>query len=76
MFKECYREHIQAIRTNMQTSKYAQHMLDTGHTYEYGIIEETMEILQVKRNTLERFHIVTEQSIARQQGAKSAFRSN
>jgi hypothetical protein len=56
MFKDRYREHIQAIRTNKLTSRYAQHIFDTGHTY--GTIEETMEIMQVKRkghllNTLE-----------------------
>jgi hypothetical protein len=30
-FMDRYREHIQAIRTNKHTSKYAQHILDSGH---------------------------------------------
>jgi hypothetical protein len=33
MLKDWYTEHIQAIRTNKQTSKYAQHILETGHMY-------------------------------------------
>jgi hypothetical protein len=54
------REHIQAIRTNKQTSKYAQHIPDTRHTY--NTIKETLEVLHIKKkgqflNTLERFHI-------------------
>jgi hypothetical protein len=59
-FKARYREHIQATRRNIPTSKHARHILDTGHTYD--TIEETMEVLQIKKkgqflNTLERFHI-------------------
>jgi hypothetical protein len=58
-FKVRYRDHIQAIRTNKRTSKYAQHILDTGHAY--GTIEETMDIIQTTKkghllNTLERFY--------------------
>jgi hypothetical protein len=54
------REHIQAIRTNTYTSKYSQHVLDTGHAYD--TIEETMEVIQTAKkghllNTLERFYI-------------------
>jgi hypothetical protein len=42
------------------TSKYAQHILDTGHAY--GKIEETMDVIHVTGkgrllNTLERFYI-------------------
>jgi hypothetical protein len=34
-FKVRYREHINAIRTNkQQNSKYAQHMVETGHAYD------------------------------------------
>jgi hypothetical protein len=44
---------------NRQTSKYAQHILDTGHTYD--TFEEILDVLQIKKgqflNTLERFHI-------------------
>jgi hypothetical protein len=60
MFKDRCIEHIQAIRTNRQNSKFSQHILATGHAY--GTIEETMEIMQVTKeghllNTLELFHI-------------------
>jgi hypothetical protein len=59
-FKDQYREYIQAVRTNKHTSKYAQHILDTGHAY--GTIEETMDIIQTTKkghilNTLEQFYI-------------------
>jgi hypothetical protein len=41
-------------------TKYAQHVFETGHTYE--AIENTMEILQIQKKgnlliTLERVHI-------------------
>jgi hypothetical protein len=60
MFKDRYREHILAIRTYKHTSKYAQHILDTGHAY--GKMEETMDAIHITRkgnllNTLERFYI-------------------
>jgi hypothetical protein len=42
-----YREHIQAIKTNKQTNKCAQHILDTGQTND--TIEETTEVLHMKR---------------------------
>jgi hypothetical protein len=32
-FKVCCKEHIEAIRTNGHNSKFAQHMLGTGHAY-------------------------------------------
>jgi hypothetical protein len=59
-FKASYRQHIQAISTNKQTSEYAQHTLDMGH--KCNTIKETMEVLQIKKkgqflNTLEHFHI-------------------
>jgi hypothetical protein len=59
-FKTRYKEHIHAIRTNKTTSKYAQHILETGHTY--GTIENTLNILHCEKkgplmNTLEQFHI-------------------
>jgi hypothetical protein len=58
-FKTRYKEHIHAIHTN-KTSKYAQHILETGHTY--GTIEDTLNILHCEKkgpllNTLEQFHI-------------------
>jgi hypothetical protein len=60
--KAQYREHIQAIRTDRQTSKYARHILDVGHTY--STIKETMEVLQINKkgqslNTLKCFHTYT-----------------
>jgi hypothetical protein len=30
-FKSRFKEHIHTIRKNKQNSKYAQHVLDTGH---------------------------------------------
>jgi hypothetical protein len=33
MFKVHYKEHIHAIFSNKQNSKYIQHMLQTGHAY-------------------------------------------
>jgi hypothetical protein len=55
-----YKEHIQAIRTNKSNSKYAQHILDTQHTY--SNIQETRDILYIEKKgplmkTLEQFHI-------------------
>jgi hypothetical protein len=59
-FRTCYKEHIQAIHTNTTTSRYAQHILDTGHAY--GTIEDTLSILYHEKkgplmNALEQFHI-------------------
>jgi hypothetical protein len=59
-FHTRYKEHIHDIRTNNPNSKYAQHILDTQHTY--SNIHETMDILQFEKkgplmNTLEQFHI-------------------
>jgi hypothetical protein len=39
-FKTLYRERIQVIGTHKRTSKYALHLLDTGHAY--NTIEETI----------------------------------
>jgi hypothetical protein len=33
-FRTRYNEHIREIKTNGETSKYAQHLLDTPHDYE------------------------------------------
>jgi predicted GIY-YIG superfamily endonuclease len=46
-FRVRYREHIDAIRTNRQNSKFAHHSLETGH--DYDTIDQTMEILQVEK---------------------------
>jgi hypothetical protein len=53
-FKDRYKEHIQAIRNNKQTSKCAQHILDTGHAY--GTIEETMDIIQTTKKGMYSIH--------------------
>jgi hypothetical protein len=59
-FRTRHREHIHAIRTNTTNSKYAQHILDTGHTY--GNIEDTLNILHLQKkgplmNTIEQYQI-------------------
>jgi hypothetical protein len=60
-FKTRYTEHIKAIQNNQeQKSKFAQHILETQHTY--STIEHTMDILHFQNkgmimNTLERYHI-------------------
>jgi hypothetical protein len=60
--KAVYRERIQATRTNKTNTKYAQHILDTQHSY--GSTENTMTILHMATkgryeymSTLENFHI-------------------
>lgn len=67
-FKVHYREHINAIRTNRQNSKFAQHILEKGH--EYDTVDQTIEILHVEKkgpklSTLERFHMydITEKGL-------------
>jgi hypothetical protein len=59
-FKTRYNEHINAIKSNKLTSRYAQHILDNQHSY--GTIHDTMDILRITKegqhmNTLERYHI-------------------
>jgi hypothetical protein len=59
-FRVRYREHIHAIRSNKATSKYAQHILETGHSY--NTMENTLNILQFekksqKMNSLEQYYI-------------------
>jgi hypothetical protein len=59
-FRTRYKEHIQSIRTNNANSRYAQHTLETQHSY--GPLEDTMKIRHLDRkgklmNTWERFHI-------------------
>jgi hypothetical protein len=59
-FRTRFREHIQAIRNNKPNSKFAQHILDTQHTYD--TIEKTMDVLHIEKkgpllNTWERFYI-------------------
>jgi hypothetical protein len=56
-FKARFKEHIQVIKGNTDTSKFAQHILNTGHAY--GGMEDTMTILHniekvTHMNTLER----------------------
>jgi hypothetical protein len=59
-FQTRYKEHIQAIRANNSNSKYAQHILESQHSY--GLITDIMKILHLDKkgqlmNTWERFHI-------------------
>jgi hypothetical protein len=44
LIKVRFIKHIQAIKVN-KIFKYAQHILDTGHTYE--TVCETLEILHI-----------------------------
>jgi hypothetical protein len=46
IFRVRYREHINAIRINKQNSKFAQHILETGHNYD--------TIDQIMKNTTYR----------------------
>jgi hypothetical protein len=60
IFNKRYKQHIYDIRTNNSKKGYANHILNTGHTY--GTITNTMEIMETERkgkhlNTLERYHI-------------------
>jgi hypothetical protein len=59
-FRTRFKEHIHDIKNNRCHSKYAQHILNTGH--EYDPIEQIMDILHIKNkgyilNTLEQFEI-------------------
>jgi hypothetical protein len=51
---------MQTIRTNKNTSKYAEHILDSKHSY--GSLENAMKVLHLATkgkhmNTHEKFHI-------------------
>jgi hypothetical protein len=59
-FKTRYKEYIHSIRTNNTNTKYAEHILDTQHTY--GPITDTMDTLHIEKkgrlmNTWEKFYI-------------------
>jgi hypothetical protein len=45
-FSTRYKEHIHDIRSNNSNTGYANHMLNTGHTY--GTITDTMEIMKTE----------------------------
>jgi hypothetical protein len=47
-FRTRFKEHIHAIKTSKTTSKYAQHILETGHIY--GKIEDTLNVLHHENN--------------------------
>jgi hypothetical protein len=49
-FRIRYKEHINAIHNKKPTSRYAQHILETGHTY--GTIEDTLNILHRNKKGL------------------------
>jgi hypothetical protein len=59
-FNTRYKEHIYDIRSNNSNTEYANHILNTGHTY--GPIDDVMEIMETGKkakylNTLEKYHI-------------------
>jgi hypothetical protein len=59
-FNTRYKEHVRAIKYNKETSGYARHILNSGHSY--GSIDDTLDIIKIERkgkhlDTLERFHI-------------------
>jgi hypothetical protein len=55
-FHTRYKEHIRDIRNNNSNSGYANHILNTGHTY--GTMADIMEIIKIENlNTLEKYHI-------------------
>jgi hypothetical protein len=59
-FRTRFKEHMHAIKSNKTTSKYVQHILESGHTY--GKIEDTLNILHHKNkgsimNSWEQSHI-------------------
>jgi hypothetical protein len=60
LFQRRHKEHIHAIKYNKDTSSYAQHLLNKGHSY--GNIQNTVLITQVTQNgknmnRLEKLHI-------------------
>ena len=59
-FKVRSREHVRDIKNNGQSSKFAEHILDTTH--EYSTTDKTLEVLYIGKkgrtlDTYERFHI-------------------
>jgi hypothetical protein len=59
-----YKEHKREIRSNKGNMGYANHILNTGHTY--GTLEDTLQVVSIQNkgphlNTLEIFHIYKEQ---------------
>jgi hypothetical protein len=59
-FNTRYKEHIHDIRTNNSNTGFANHILNTVHTYR--TITDTMEIMKTERkgsylNTFERYYI-------------------
>ncbi|PNF43062.1 hypothetical protein B7P43_G02713 [Cryptotermes secundus] len=59
-FKVRFREHIRDIKSNGQSSKVAQHALDTTHGY--STTDKILEVLYIGKkgrtlDTYERFHI-------------------
>ena len=61
MYK-CIKNYMFRPRTNIHTSKFAQHLIEQNHPF--GTIHNTMQIRHHKKaphlNTLERFHIYAE----------------
>jgi hypothetical protein len=63
-FRVRYKEHIRDIRSNKGNTGFANHILNSGHTY--GTLEDTLQVVSIQNkgphlNTLEIFHIYKEQ---------------
>jgi hypothetical protein len=58
-FKTRYNEHINAIKSNKSTSRYAQHILD--NRYSYGTIYDTMDILWTTREHVRKISYLEKQ---------------
>jgi hypothetical protein len=58
-FNTRYKDHIHDIRSNNSNTGYANHILNTGHTY--GTITDTMETMKTERKgrylNTERYYI-------------------
>jgi hypothetical protein len=62
-FEKGFKEHFHSFKYNNYKSKFAQHLLETGH--EFGKIDDTMSILYYKKkvkhvDTMEKFYIYRE----------------
>jgi hypothetical protein len=54
-FRTRYSEYIQAIHYNKTASKYAKHILETGHAY--GTIENTLTFYSMRKRALKWIHL-------------------
>jgi hypothetical protein len=78
-FQICFREHHRDDKYANNKSKFAQHVLEEGHSF--GPINEIMDTLHVARkgrmlDTLERFYIYRETHFGNQINYKLTVQSN